>query len=177
MHNFTEKSTGLRLEIIGYIKDFLKEANRNFVIPKGRLTYLCWDCSQPPTESDMVSLVPEMELTMMGLDENGDLLFTDTTGEWVYQGNLDTEELVYVADFVDELKEGADRQLSYGELYELNREFDDAFVVDEDCEDDWSDKGLGANARLAYIEERRTGAISGPEEFDCPDKWRKSTKS
>ena len=107
MHNFTEKSTGLRLEIIGYIKDFLKEANRNFVIPKGRLTYLCWDCSQPPTESDMVSLVPEMELTMMGLDENGDLLFTDTTGEWVYQGNLDTEELVYVADFVDELKEQA----------------------------------------------------------------------
>lgn len=70
-----------------------------------------------------------------------------------------------------------DRQLSYGELYELNREFDDAFVVDEDCEDDWSDNGLGTNARISYIEDRRTGVISGPDEFDCPDKWRKSTKS
>jgi hypothetical protein len=73
-------------------------------------------------------------------------------------------------------KEYADRQLSYGELIELDREFDDAFIVDEDCVDDWSDKGLGANARLTYIEERRTGLISGPDEFDCDDKWRKCTK-
>ena len=73
-------------------------------------------------------------------------------------------------------KEYADRQLSYGELIELDREFDDAFIVDEDCVDDWSDKGLGANARLTYIEERRTGLISGPDEFDCDDKWRKYTK-
>jgi len=73
-------------------------------------------------------------------------------------------------------KEYADRQLSYGELIELDQEFDDAFIVDEDCVDDWSDKGLGANARLTYIEERRTGLISGPDEFDCDDKWRKCTK-
>lgn len=177
MHNFTEKSCRFRLEIIGYIKDFLRDVNRSIVIPKGKLTYMCFDYSQPPTEDDMTALIPEMELTMMGLDEDGELLFNDASGEEVYSGSLDTEELVYVADFVDELKEEADRQLSYGELYELNREFDDAFVVDEDCEDDWSDKGLGANARLTYIEDRRTGAISGPDEFDCPDKWRKSTKS
>lgn len=177
MHNFTERNCQFRLEIIEYVKDFLRDANRSIVIPKGKLTYMCFDYSQVPTEDFMTSLVPEIELTMMGLDEKGDLLLTDTTGEWVYTGSLDTEELIYLADFVDELKENDDRQLSYGELYELNREFDDAFVVDEDCEDDWSDKGLGANARLAYIEDRRTGVISGPEEFDCPDKWRKSTKS
>ena len=73
-------------------------------------------------------------------------------------------------------KEYADRQLSYEELIELDREFDMAFVVDEDCEDDWSDKGLGANARLTYVDQRRTGQISGPEEFDCDEKWRKSIK-
>jgi hypothetical protein len=73
-------------------------------------------------------------------------------------------------------KEYADRQLSYGELAELDAEFDEAFVVDEDCLDDESEKGLGANARLTYIEERRTGLISGPDEFDCDDKWRKSIK-
>lgn len=73
-------------------------------------------------------------------------------------------------------KEYADRQLSYGDLIELDREFDEAFIVDEDCEDDWSDNGLGANARLTYIEERRIGLISGPDEFDCDDKWRKCTK-
>ena len=70
-------------------------------------------------------------------------------------------------------KEYADRQLSYGELAELDDEFDGAFIVDEDCEDDWSDKGLGANARISYIEDRRTGVISGPAEFDCPEKFRK----
>ena len=70
-------------------------------------------------------------------------------------------------------KEYADRQLSYGELAELDAEFDGAFIVDEDCPDDWSDKGLGANARLTYVERRRTGEISGPAEFDCPEKFRK----
>lgn len=68
-------------------------------------------------------------------------------------------------------KEFADRQLSYGELFELDNEFDAAFIVDEDCEDDWSDKGLGANARITYIEERRTGMIDGPEQFDCPPQF------
>lgn len=68
-------------------------------------------------------------------------------------------------------KEYADRQLSYGELAELDDEFDGAFLVDEDCEDDWSDKGLGANARITYIEERRTGMIDGPDQFDCPPQF------
>ena len=57
---------------------------------------------------------------------------------------------------------------------ELDNEFDEAFVVDEDCEDDWSDKGLGANARLTYVEQRRTGLIDGPEDFDCDIKWRRT---
>lgn len=70
-------------------------------------------------------------------------------------------------------KEYADRQLSYSELVELDAEFDGAFIVDEDCEDDWSDKGLGANARITYIEERRTGMIDGPDDFDCPEQFRK----
>ena len=70
-------------------------------------------------------------------------------------------------------KEYADRQLSYAELMQLDNEFDTAFIVDEDCEDDWSEKGLGANARITYIEQRRTGIIDGPEEFDCDEKWRK----
>ena len=70
-------------------------------------------------------------------------------------------------------KEYSDRQLSYGELAELDEEFDTAFIVDEDCLDDWSDKGLGENARIAYIEDRRTGVISGPDEFDCPEQFRK----
>ena len=69
--------------------------------------------------------------------------------------------------------EYADRQLSYGELAELDEEFDTAFIVDEDCHDDKSEKGLGANARLTYIEERRIGLISGPAEFDCPEEFRK----
>ena len=73
-------------------------------------------------------------------------------------------------------KEYSERSLSYEELIQFEREFDEAFVVDEDCPDDWSDKGLGMNARLTYIDDRRTGLISGPDEFDCDDKWRKYTR-
>lgn len=73
-------------------------------------------------------------------------------------------------------KEYADRDLSYSELAEFGEEFENAFIQDKDCPDDWSDKGLGDNALLTYIEERRTGVISGPDEFNCDDKWRKSTK-
>lgn len=43
-----------------------------------------------------------------------------------------------------------DRQLSYGELAELDAEFDGA-----------------------YMELRRPVKISGPEEFDCPERFRK----
>ena len=73
-------------------------------------------------------------------------------------------------------KEYADRDLSYSELVQFGEEFENAFIQDKDCPDDWSDKGLGDNALLTYIEERRTGVISGPDEFNCDDKWRKSTK-
>ena len=77
-------------------------------------------------------------------------------------------------------KEYADRDLSYGELAQLDGEFDDAFVVDEDCLDDESEKGLGANARITYVDDRRRGAVSGPEEFaeiyGVKEEWRKYTK-
>ena len=104
MHGFLQKSTELRIEVINYIADYLKEVNRNLVIPHGALTYLCWDYAQESTEEDIVSLVPEIELTMIGLNEKGELYFIDASGEEVHQGNLDTEELIYVADFIDELK-------------------------------------------------------------------------
>ena len=77
-------------------------------------------------------------------------------------------------------KEYADRDLSYGELAQLDGEFDDAFVVDEDCLDDESEKGLGANARITYVDDRRRGAVSGPEEFaeiyGVKEEWRKYTQ-
>ena len=73
-------------------------------------------------------------------------------------------------------KEYSERSLSYEELIQFGEEFENAFIQDKDCSDDWSDKGLGDNALLTYIEERRTGVISGPDEFNCDNKWRKSTK-
>lgn len=72
-------------------------------------------------------------------------------------------------------KEYSERQLSYQEYFEICNEFNEAFIVDEECEDDWSDKGLGANALITYVEERRSGLIDGPDDFNCDDKWRKCT--
>jgi hypothetical protein len=77
-------------------------------------------------------------------------------------------------------KEYAERSLSYEELAQLDGEFDEAFVVDDDCIDDESEKGLGANARITYIDDRRRGAVSNPEEFaeiyGVKEEWRKYTK-
>lgn len=74
-------------------------------------------------------------------------------------------------------KEYSERSLSYGELAQFDSEFDTAFVVDEDCMDDESENGLGDNARITYVECRRTGEVSGPEEFaeiyNVKDKWKK----
>lgn len=97
----------------------------------------------------------------------------DDAVEYAYEASICTK-FQYEA-IMNEMtpKEYSDRQLSYGELTELDDEFDSAFIVDEDCEDDWSDDGLGANARLTYVEQRRTGEISGPDEFDCPERFRK----
>lgn len=72
--------------------------------------------------------------------------------------------------------EYAERDLSYQEYAEICDEFYQAFVVDEECEDDWSDKGLGTNALITYVDDRKRGYISGPDEFDCDDKWRKCVK-
>lgn len=75
--------------------------------------------------------------------------------------------------------EYSERSLSYEELIQFDSEFDTAFVVDEDCQDDESENGLGANARITYVEARRTGEVSGPEEFaeiyNVKDKWKKYT--
>lgn len=76
-------------------------------------------------------------------------------------------------------KEYSERSLSYEEIAKFDSEFDTAFVVDEDCPDDESENGLGTNARITYEEARRTGEVSGPEEFaeiyNVKDKWKKYT--
>lgn len=76
-------------------------------------------------------------------------------------------------------KEYSERSLSYEEIAKFDSEFDTAFVVDDECGDDESESGLGANARITYVEARRTGEVSGPEEFaeiySVKDKWKRYT--
>lgn len=73
--------------------------------------------------------------------------------------------------------EYADRSLSYEELIEFESEFDNAFVVDDDCADDESELGLGTNARITYVDERRTGSVENPKEFAeihrVKEQWKK----
>jgi len=73
--------------------------------------------------------------------------------------------------------EYAERSLSYEELIEFESEFDNAFVVDDDCADDESELGLGTNARITYVDERRTGSVENPKEFaekyGVKEQWKK----
>ena len=52
-----------------------------------------------------------------------------------------------------------------------------AFVVDDDCADDESELGLGTNARITYVDERRTGSVENPKEFaeihGVKEQWKK----
>lgn len=77
-------------------------------------------------------------------------------------------------------KEYAERSLSYAEIVQFDKEFDEAFVHDDDCADDESENGLGANARITYQLERRDGTVYNPEEFadlhGVKEEWRKFAK-
>ena len=111
MHNFLKKSTKLRLEVINYITDYLKQVNRDIVAPRGLLTYVDWDYSRQSDEDEITALVPEIEITAICLSrDRGELCFVNAMGEDVRQGSLDTEELIYVADFIDTLKSAPENQ-------------------------------------------------------------------
>lgn len=77
-------------------------------------------------------------------------------------------------------KEYSERSLSYMEITKFDKEFDEAFVHDDDCADDESENGLGANARITYQLERRDGTVYNPEEFadlhGVKEEWRKFAK-
>lgn len=77
-------------------------------------------------------------------------------------------------------KDYAERSLSYGEVTKFDKEFDEAFVHDDECADDESENGLGANARITYQLERRDGTVYNPEEFadlhGVKEEWRKFAK-
>lgn len=148
-----------RQNIIDQVREMFQE---DYMLTEKQIEYLA-ECAF--NEADWASI-----LTVIGND-----YWIDSTIEYEgIRGNRMFTKFQYEAVVDGQTpKEYSDRQLSYGELAELDDEFDRAFRVDEECLDDWSDKGLGANARSTYVEQRRTGQIDGPEEFDCPDKFRK----
>ena len=104
MNEFEKKSVSLRNEIINYIRDYVKKANRNIIVGKGNISYLQWDEAKVSENEDEIQIVPEVEITMIGLDSDG-IVFYDVKGNKVYTGAFDTEELLYIVGYLESIEE------------------------------------------------------------------------
>ena len=105
MNEFEKKNIDLRHEIINYIRDYVKKANRNIIVGKGNISYMQWDEAKVSENEDEIQIVPEVEITMIGLDPVGGIVFYDVKGNKVYSGAFDTEELLYVVGYLESIEE------------------------------------------------------------------------
>lgn len=109
MNTFEKRAVKLRKDIIAYVEDFLVRANRSIIVPKGALTYMDWDSAVHSNDDRECQLVPETEITMITLAANSDygtrVRFVDSEGTEIIPASLDTEELLYVVDFLDTMGE------------------------------------------------------------------------
>lgn len=103
MNTFEKRAIKLRKDIIAYIEDFLTRANRSIIVPKGNLTYMEWDASFFPTNPLEHQVVPEVEIAMICLSPEKELRFIDVKNNELLPGALDTEELLYVVEYIDTL--------------------------------------------------------------------------
>lgn len=107
MNRFSERSTELRKDIIAYIEGYLLKVNRNIIVPKDNVTYMDWDAATPSPNTNECQVVPEVEITMLTMApemEDGfkfRLRLLDAKGNEVLPSALDTEELLYIVDFLD----------------------------------------------------------------------------
>ena len=98
------KVRDLRVEMIGEIKDFLKKANRTIIVSNEELSYIKFDNAFKSGDENEMRLVPEVEITAIGLNERGDIRFVDSKGDEDGVGALSTDELSYVLDYLLDLK-------------------------------------------------------------------------
>ena len=103
MTTFEDKNIELRKSIINYIKGFLIKANRSIIVSKGNLSYMQWDDAFTSVREDEIQVVPEVEITMITLSSEGDVVFYDAKGNDLLPSALNTEELIYVVDYLDEV--------------------------------------------------------------------------
>lgn len=103
MNTFEDKNIEFRKSIINYIKEFLIKANRSIIVGNGNLSYMQWDDAFSSAREDEIQVVPEVEITMITLSSEGDVVFYDAKGNDLLPSALNTEELIYVVDYLDEV--------------------------------------------------------------------------
>lgn len=104
MNILERQAIELRKDIVEYIKGYLLKVNRSIIVGKGNLSYLQWDDAFTSTREDEIQVVPEVEITMITLTSEGEVRFYDAKGNDLMPGALDTEELLYVVEYLDELE-------------------------------------------------------------------------
>lgn len=104
MNNFQEKNVWFREEVIAYIKQFLLKVNRSIIVSNGSLSYMEWDGAFNSTSRSEIQVVPEVEITMITLNLDHEVVFIDAKSNEVLPSALDTEELIYVAEYLDEIE-------------------------------------------------------------------------
>lgn len=93
----------VRNSAIDFIKSYLINANRNIIVGNKELSYIAWDDAFSSSAQTEIQVVPEIEITLITLDRGGNVTFIDAKGNDVHPSNLDTEELLYVVEYLNKL--------------------------------------------------------------------------
>ena len=104
MKTYEEKVSSLRLDMIAYIEEFLIEANRSIIVPRGHLSYMDWDSATFENSPLGRQVVPEIEIVMIYLSPEKQVRFLDENNNEVWPSSLDTEEILSVTEYLDEIE-------------------------------------------------------------------------
>ena len=104
MKYYIESFSKLRKSMIANVEEFLKNTNRNIFVKAGDLSYLNYGLATPSTSGDELELVPDIEITMLAFNKEFGFIFVDAQGHEGTPGELSTDELWSVCDYLADLE-------------------------------------------------------------------------
>ena len=101
MKNYIHEVAELRKEMLADIEAYLKATNKTIFVEKGRLSYMAYNETEfQEKPDDFLNIVPEVEIAALTLDKHLEFIFVDVRGQEGSQGQLSTDELWAVCDYL-----------------------------------------------------------------------------
>ena len=104
MKNYIDKVSKLRKEMTADIEEFLLNANRAIIIKAGHLSYVSFDMASSSDKDEVLEVVPDVEIVMLGYNKEFGFIFRDAFGHEGTPSELSTDELWTVCDYLYDIE-------------------------------------------------------------------------